>query len=85
MTQPDAGKIIMDGRALRMRSNGDAIRNGIAYVSEDRLSLGLVMDQSIASNTVVTVLRELTGRFGFIDEKRRDETGLEQRSSRDHQ
>ena len=74
ITRPDAGEIIMDGKALRMTSNRDAIRNGIAYVSEDRLSLGLVMDQSVASNTVITVLRNLAGKFGFVDERRRDET-----------
>ncbi len=74
MSQPDAGGIWMGGRALRMRSNRDAIRNGIAYVSEDRLSLGLVMAQSIASNTVITMLRALTRRFGLADEKRSIET-----------
>lgn len=61
MTQPDAGEIIWQGAPLRMRSNRDAIRAGIAYVSEDRLSLGLVQPQSIADNTVVTVLDRLLG------------------------
>ena len=74
MTCPDAGEIIMDGNALRMKSNRDAIKNGIAYVSEDRLALGLVMEQSVAANTVITVLRGLAGKFGFVDERRRDET-----------
>ncbi len=74
MTHPDAGEIIMDGKALRMSSNRDAIKNGIAYVSEDRLSLGLVMEQSVAANTVITVLRDLAGKFGFVDQRRRDET-----------
>ena len=70
MTKPDRGEIRMNGRALRMRSNRDAIGNGIAYVPEDRLSLGLVMDQSIAMNTVITVLRSLAQRFGLLDETR---------------
>ena len=74
MTRPDAGEILMDGKALWMKSNRDAISNGIAYVSEDRLSLGLVMEQSVASNTVITVLRDLAAKFGFVDERRRDET-----------
>ena len=74
MTHPDAGEIVMDGKALRMSSNRDAIKNGIAYVSEDRLSLGLVMAQSVTANTVVTVLRDLARKFGFVDQRRRDET-----------
>jgi simple sugar transport system ATP-binding protein len=57
-----------------MRSNREAIENGVAYVSEDRLSLGLVLDQSISANTVVTVLDRLRGRLGLIDAKRRRET-----------
>ena len=74
MSQPDKGEVRMNGRPIRMRSNRDAIDNGIAYVSEDRLSLGLVMEQSIASNTVITVLRKLTKRFGLADDKRSSET-----------
>ena len=72
MTQPDAGEIILDGKALRMRSNRDAIKNGIAYVSEDRLSLGLVMEQSVAANTGITVLDGLAGKFGFVSKRKRD-------------
>ena len=36
---------------LELRSNRDAIRAGIGYLSEDRLSLGLIQPQSIADNT----------------------------------
>lgn len=61
MTRPDAGQIVWQGKPLRMTSNRDAIRAGIAYVSEDRLSLGLVQPQSIADNTSVTVLDRLLG------------------------
>ena len=49
----------MEGKPLRMMSNRDALRAGIAYVSEDRLSLGLVQPQSIADNTVISVLDRL--------------------------
>jgi simple sugar transport system ATP-binding protein len=40
-------------------------------VSEDRLSLGLVLDQSIAVNLVVTVMDRLAGRLGLIVRSRR--------------
>ncbi|WP_081725707.1 sugar ABC transporter ATP-binding protein [Martelella sp. AD-3] len=59
MNYPDDGEIVMEGKPLRMMSNRDAIRAGIAYVSEDRLSLGLVQPQSIADNTVISVLDRL--------------------------
>lgn len=59
LNHADAGEISMDGERLRMTSNRDAIRAGIAYVSEDRLSLGLIQPQSIADNTVISVLDRL--------------------------
>ena len=47
---------------------------GIGYVPEDRLSLGLVMPQSIAENAIVTVLERLCGWFGLIQPGRRAAT-----------
>ncbi|WP_078707054.1 sugar ABC transporter ATP-binding protein [Consotaella salsifontis] len=70
MTQPDSGRIVMNGRELQLRSNRDAIDAGIAYVSEDRLSLGLVQPQSIASNTTVAVLDRLVDRLGLLSPSR---------------
>ena len=40
------------------RSNRDAIRAGIGYLSEDRLSLGLIQPQSIADNLVIARARQ---------------------------
>lgn len=61
MLQPQAGAIRMEGRPLVMRSNRDAIASGVGYLSEDRLSLGLIQPQSIADNTVITVLDKILG------------------------
>jgi simple sugar transport system ATP-binding protein len=66
MTQADAGKVLLNGTEIRPRSIRDAIRLGIAYVSEDRLSLGLVQPQSIADNTVISILDRLLWFFGFL-------------------
>ena len=66
MTRPERGNILLDGKPLVLSSNQDAIDAGIAYVSEDRLTLGLVLDQPISSNTVVTVLQKLAGRLNLV-------------------
>ena len=71
MTQLDHGEILVDGKPLRLRSNQDAIRSGIAYVSEDRLLLGLNLRQSIADNTAITMLDRLANSFGLIAPHRR--------------
>ncbi|MGI2033631.1 sugar ABC transporter ATP-binding protein [Rhizobium panacihumi] len=63
MTRPTAGQILKDGKPLALRSNRDAVAAGIAYVSEDRLNLGLVQNQSINMNTAATVLPQLGTRF----------------------
>lgn len=71
MTRPDTGTIKLNGQPLRLRSNRDAIDAGIAYVSEDRLSLGLVQPQSIADNTVISVLDRLLGPARLLSERKK--------------
>lgn len=44
------GKIIKEGKELKINSPYDAVRHGIGYISEDRKSLGLAVDLSIADN-----------------------------------
>jgi simple sugar transport system ATP-binding protein len=74
MNPPDAGEILINGKRVHFKNNRDAVRHGIAYVSEDRLSLGLVMPQTIADNTVISVLDRLTGPLKLIDGARRTQT-----------
>ena len=72
MTQPDGGEIRVDGQVVALRSNRDAIRRGIAYLAEDRLSHGLIVAQSIGSNIIVSVLDELLNGFGLVAERSRE-------------
>ena len=71
MTRPDAGEIRLEGRPLVLGSNQEAIRAGIAYVSEDRLNLGLNMRQSVADNLALASLERLAGALGWIPPARR--------------
>ena len=71
MTRRDSGEIRIDGEKVGLRSNREAIAAGIAYVPEDRLTLGLVLVQPISSNIVVTVFKTLLGPFGLFDKARR--------------
>ena len=74
MTRPDSGEIRVDGRDVSFHSPRDAVNHGIAYVPEDRLTQGLVLDQPISANVVVTVLDRLAGRLGLIDPRKRRAT-----------
>lgn len=66
MAQADAGTASLDGHVLRLKNNRDAVAEGIAYVSEDRLSLGLVQPQSVADNMVLSILPRLSEANGLL-------------------
>ncbi len=70
MHAPTSGRMFKDGKPLSLSSNRDAVAAGIAYVSEDRLNLGLVQNQSINMNTAATVLPELEAPRFFLSPKR---------------
>ena len=72
MNPPDSGTIRVDGQPVTFKSNRDAIEQGLAYVPEDRLALSLVLEQSIGTNIVVSVLRMLTDRLGQLRRHQRD-------------
>lgn len=74
MTKPDRGEIRLDGQTVAFASNHDAVRHGIAYVPEDRLSLGLVLDQPIGDNIILPVLDRLAGPLGLLRSGRVAET-----------
>lgn len=64
---PESGVILIQGKAVQIRSIQEAIRLGIAYVPENRLEQGLIMKQAVGKNIVVTVLRRLLRGLGLID------------------
>ena len=72
MSPPTSGTVSLEGKLVNFLSNREAIRAGVAYVSEDRLQLGLVQPQSIADNTVMAVLDSLLGPARLISGARRD-------------
>ncbi len=65
--QADSGSIAVNGKPVKLNSVRDAIANGIAYVPEDRLTEGLMLEQSIADNIVITEIDELAKALDFID------------------
>jgi ABC-type sugar transport system ATPase subunit len=62
------GTVEMDGKGLRIHSVSDAIRHGIAYVTEDRKNLGLYLNFSIKANLVAPSLDSFV-RAGMMRQK----------------
>lgn len=48
----DSGKIYINGKETHIKNIGDAVKNRIAYVPEDRLTQGLFLERSIADNII---------------------------------
>ena len=71
MNPPDSGEIHIDGKRVSIRSNQEAISLGLGYVPENRLVQGLVLDQPVVHNIVITNLKKLLGRFYLVDTKRK--------------
>jgi ribose transport system ATP-binding protein len=63
---PDSGTIRLGDEALAIRSPIDAIRRGIAYLSEDRKANGLSLNMPVASNITLANMDAVSNRLGFI-------------------
>jgi simple sugar transport system ATP-binding protein len=51
----DSGRLVMDGRPLRLRGPRSAIAAGIAFTSEDRKAEGLVADLTVRDNLILAM------------------------------
>jgi simple sugar transport system ATP-binding protein len=66
LERADTGSIEIGGQIVRMRRVQDALRAGIAYVPEDRLTEGIFPEQSLERNIAVSSLSSLAGPAGWI-------------------
>jgi len=55
--------LFMEGKPIEVNSPADAIKYGVAFVTEDRKRYGLILDQTILRNMTLAGLRKLSGRF----------------------
>jgi len=61
---PAEGEVRLDGRPLPLNSPRAALRSGLAFVSEDRRGVGLLLDESVEMNIAIPAI-EVLGRFLF--------------------
>jgi ribose transport system ATP-binding protein len=62
----DAGTIELAGKEVVIRSPREAIRHGIAYLSEDRKKDGLALAMPVAPNVTLANVRAISSRAGFL-------------------
>ena len=66
LDQRDSGDIFLNGKLVDIKTPDDAIALGVAYVPEDRKTQGLILSWTLAENTTLPRLSEVSRR-GFID------------------
>lgn len=65
----ESGEIFIDGKKDMIKSTGQAIDRGIALVPEDRKTSGLFLENTIAFNMTITVMKEFIKGI-FVDQKK---------------
>ena len=64
------GTVSLRSRPVDVSTINRAVAQGLAYVTEDRKGLGLVLEHSITHNTTLASLPAVSNPFGVIDEGR---------------
>ena len=59
---PSSGEVEFDGQKIDPSKLGDALKKGIAFVSEDRRGVGLLLGKSIQQNIIFTAM-QIQGKF----------------------
>ena len=70
----DGGKIYVHGKETKIKAPSDAIKAGIAFLTEDRKGQGLVLAQTIRTNLILANMKGFSNG-PFLDEKRILESG----------
>jgi simple sugar transport system ATP-binding protein len=66
---PARGEVIMDGKPLPLNQPKQVLSSGIAYLSEDRKGVGLLLDESIEHNIAFTAMQvhdSFLKKYGFF-------------------
>src|SRR6267378_1656837 len=69
------GEILGQGKRIQIRAPSDAVRAGIAYLSEDRKRYGLALGMDVETNLVLTAMRRFLGLLGWVRTSRTHENG----------
>jgi ribose transport system ATP-binding protein len=72
----DAGRILLEGRPVAVRSPRDAIRHGIGLVPEDRKTLGLILSMVVRENVTLANL-DLLSMLGFVNQRKERDVARE--------
>ena len=70
----DGGKVYVHGKEVKIKTPSDAIKAGIAFLTEDRKGQGLVLAQTIRTNLILANMKGFSNG-PFLDDKKILESG----------
>ncbi|MGE4549273.1 MAG: sugar ABC transporter ATP-binding protein, partial [Intestinibacillus sp.] len=70
----DGGKVYIDGKEVAIRNPRDAIRHGIAFLTEDRKGQGLVLAQTVRTNLILASMKGFCDGV-FLNDRKIEERG----------
>jgi ABC-type sugar transport system ATPase subunit len=63
----DEGRVYLNGEEMEIHHPSDAIKHGIAYLTEDRAGQGLFLDMTIRDNLIAPKLDAFVNAVGFLN------------------
>ncbi len=72
----DSGKIFVHGKEVSIKHPMDAMKNRIAFLTEDRKGEGLILDASVKDNLFLASI-DKDSKFGFLNESKYAQVGQE--------
>ncbi len=68
---PSSGEVFFNGKPFKLNNPSEAINSGLAFVSEDRRKVGLLLDSSIEMNIAFTAIQRQDSfmkKLGFMNQ-----------------
>lgn len=73
MRKRDSGKIFLNGKELNIQKPKDAIKAGIAFVTEDRVQSGLNLKTSVKKDMSILNLDQFCNKFKVVNKNKENE------------
>lgn len=68
---PDSGEIVIDEKRVVLKAPKDGLKNGLAFVTENRREEGVIPNMTVRENISISSLPQICRR-GFINRKRQE-------------
>jgi len=73
----DSGDIYIKGQKVQIKDPGDAVTQGIGYLSEDRKRYGLALGMDVKENVAMAAMKKFLNWLGWMDFKQAGKRGRE--------